>query len=822
MIFLNACVLGAVLVGCTLDSSPVSESAPVDSLQGAAPLTVQDSAIIAPEAVPPTAVLIAQEVTIAPTLPPTPTVPPEQILLLANRQLLNGYYEDAVLSFQTLLRQPGSAPSDIAAALFGVGQAAIREGLFGVAADALNQLISQYPDDPRAAQAYFLRGEAHLGTSAWAEAITDFETYLARRPGMLDSYALERIGDAQIALNQLDAALATYQRAAGATRGLVPSLALRERVAQVLYNAGRTTEAVAQYDAILAVAENAPYRADIGMRAARALITAGDTASALPRMKLITETTPTAPQAYEAMQLLRQNAQPFDEFLRARISFAYGDYEGTVDALNRWSASRSSVGEIPAEFHLLLGRAYRELSNTEAAVTAFQTIINSYTTDPLFGSALLEQGRTRFLAGDSPGAIGQYVDTAERYNYLPEAPEALWRAGYLYSTNDQPAEARAIFERLADAFPNTQQAIDGLFLAGAAAYRTGDLTAAERYYAELGVKATGEDQADAYFWLGRLALQRGDQAAAGQAFGLAQGGAPDSYFAARARDIIAGRSPFTPPAQPRYSFDDAAEIAEAETWLRTTFPTITQTGSLWQLAPELASDPRLLRGVELWTVAAFDEAEAEFIDIINANTALPLASYQLAIYLRSIGAYYYSILASSYIIRAAQVGTLDAPGYIARMRYPVYYLDVVQAVAGRRGFDPLLLFSLIRHESLFDATATAAAGEIGLTQVIPGTAQYIAEQLGWRDYQHTDLFRPHASVEFGAFYLDEQLRRFDGNATAALAGYNAGPGRAIDWLAISGGDPDQFMSAITIPSTRLYVERIYSYYAIYRELYNGA
>jgi soluble lytic murein transglycosylase len=153
------------------------------------------------------------------------------------------------------------------------------------------------------------------------------------------------------------------------------------------------------------------------------------------------------------------------------------------------------------------------------------------------------------------------------------------------------------------------------------------------------------------------------------------------------------------------------------------------------------------------------------------------------------------------------------------LRYPTYYLDAVLAVTEQRAIDPLLMFSLIRHESLFDTNATAAAGEKGLTQVIPGTAEYIATQIQWPDYQHSDLFRPYAGVAFGAFYLDEQLERFSNNVPAALAGYNAGPGRAASWLEIAGGDPDLFLATITIDTTRLYVQRIYASYSIYRALY---
>src|SRR5690606_28479439 len=122
---------------------------------------------------------------------------------------------------------------------------------------------------------------------------------------------------------------------------------------------------------------------------------------------------------------------------------------------------------------------------------------------------------------------------------------------------------------------------------------------------------------------------------------------------------------------------------------------------------------------------------------------------------------------------------------------------------------------------LVDTYATAAAGEIGLTQVTPNTADYIGGALNWPDYQHSDLFRPYAGITFGAFFLAENLGRFDGNVYAGLAGYNAGPGRAIDWMALSGGDPDRFMATITISTTQTYIQRIYGYYNIYRALYGA-
>ncbi len=777
----------------------------------------EQPAIIYVTATPPPATDGPSPVPPTPTIPPTPTVAPEIAIQLANQYLTNGYYEKAVAAYQSVITNGGAPPNIAASAGYGLGRSALREGLFQDAVNALTNFITMFPSDGRVIQAHFLRGDAYLGLSQWQSALDDFKFYLTQRPGLVDSYVDERIADAQLALNQKDAAVASYQAATDAGRSLVPLLALREKVAQVLTASGDAQDALAQYEAILAVARNAPYRATIEFRAAQTMISGGANELGLDRMAAIVDTYPTTPQAYEAMKLLLAANREVDDYLRGQVSYSYGDYQDAIDSFTRYT-TQNPLSAVPANLHLLVGRAYREIGNPSAANVAFQIIIDTYPTDSLFGEALLEQGRTKFLANDITGAIEQYFKIADTYNYLPEAAEALWRVGYLYGTNNNPGESRKVFERLADAYPNSDQARSGLLLAASAASNVGDPVGAERLYARLATTATGDDQAAAYFWVGKLAATRGDQDIAKQAYQLAVTASPDSYFSARAGDILAGRDSFAKPTGFTFQFDDAVQIAEAENWIRQTFG-VSQEGALWPLSPALQSDPRLIRGNELWAVGANAEAEVEFGDVIDANETDGLASYQLAIFLRGIEAYYPSVLAAANVIRAGKVGTLQAPPYLARLRYPAYYLSVVQDVAQRYNTDPLLILSLIRHESLFNTYATAGAGEKGLTQVVPATAQYIAEELNWPNYQHSDLFRPYAGIEFGTFFLAENLQRFDGNVQAALAGYNAGPGRAQNWLDLSGGDPDQFMTTITIDSTRTYVQRIYGFYSIYRALY---
>ncbi|MDQ7034663.1 MAG: lytic transglycosylase domain-containing protein [Anaerolineae bacterium] len=290
----------------------------------------------------------------------------------------------------------------------------------------------------------------------------------------------------------------------------------------------------------------------------------------------------------------------------------------------------------------------------------------------------------------------------------------------------------------------------------------------------------------------------------------------------RANDIVQEREAFDPPAQLRFEFDIQADRLQAENWLRQTFA-ITQQGDLYVLSPELQNDPRMIRGQELWAVAAYDEAIEEFDNLLDESRTnrTVLRTYQLAHYFQEIGAYLPSIVAAADIIIAANVPTLDAPAYIARMRYPAYFHELVQEQATNYGYDPLLQLALIRQESLFNANAISSANAKGLAQVIPSTAVYIAERLSWANFEDRDLFRPYVAIAFGAYYLDEQLRIFNGNKAAALAAYNAGPGYTQDWVRLSGGDVDALVATITFDETRRYVQRIYSHYTIYRALYAG-
>lgn len=753
---------------------------------------------------------------------PTATVVPQTAVDVADKALHNGDYQSAVKTYRAILDQPITSvnPALRAAASFGAGVAALREGLFADAVTELTNFITTYPNDLHNPQAYFLRGDAYLGTSQWQPAIDDFKVYLQKRPGLLDSYAWERIGDANLALKQNDEALQAYAQASqGSPRSLLPLLQLREKVAAAYLNAGNLKAAIAQYDEILKIAKVPAYRASIAFAAGQALLNSGDTTLAYSRYQDIVATYPQTPEAYRAMQALLSSGSQIDDYLRGQISFAAKDYNDTITALYDYT-SHTQLPSVDPNAFMMLGQAYREVGNVAAAITSFQTVIEQYPRSQYFGDAWLEEGRTFYLANQVQEAIDKYKELSEKHPDVPQGAEALWRAGYLYSAQGNTEQSLAIFEILGQKYPGTEQAMDALFRGGMAAYNQGGRARAQRLFALLAQTGSGTLRAAGSLWLGRLYQLDHQDDLARQSYTDAAQADPGGYYSQRAADLLAGHGPFVPPAKYDWAFNDPAHIAEAEQWMRTTFK-ITQTGQLWPLSPTLAADPRMLRGNELWAVAAYDEARAEYAGLREDNSTDPLALYQLGSYFYHIGLYKEAINAAATLIDGAKINVMQAPRYIAALRYPIAYYDLVLPAAQKYNVDPLLILSLIRQESLFEGFATSYASAQGLMQIIPTTGEYIAQKLNWPDYQNSDIYRPYINVQFGVWYLKEQLDTFNGNTYAALAAYNAGPDASSEWYRISNGDPDLFLQAIDYDQTQTYVRRIYEQYEVYAAIYGA-
>lgn len=152
------------------------------------------------------------------------------------------------------------------------------------------------------------------------------------------------------------------------------------------------------------------------------------------------------------------------------------------------------------------------------------------------------------------------------------------------------------------------------------------------------------------------------------------------------------------------------------------------------------------------------------------------------------------------------------------MPRPRAYAEIVERAAHRQGLDPNLLFAVMRVESIYNRRIVSTAGAVGLMQIMPRTARLIADQLGMREFDTSDLLDPETNVELAAWYLASLLTRFDQRLPLAIAAYNGGPHNVRLWLRQSHPNMplDVFLERIPFEQTHRYVRRVLSHMAAYR------
>ena len=136
--------------------------------------------------------------------------------------------------------------------------------------------------------------------------------------------------------------------------------------------------------------------------------------------------------------------------------------------------------------------------------------------------------------------------------------------------------------------------------------------------------------------------------------------------------------------------------------------------------------------------------------------------------------------------------------------------------------DKAWLLALIRQESLFMYDAKSHRGALGLMQILPKTANFLARRsdlkLGNRyKFNNRDLLDKENNVMIGSYYLSRNLKRFDDNPVLATAAYNAGPYNVKKWLPENEVDADVWIETIPFLETRDYVQRVLTYTSIYEK-----
>ncbi len=153
--------------------------------------------------------------------------------------------------------------------------------------------------------------------------------------------------------------------------------------------------------------------------------------------------------------------------------------------------------------------------------------------------------------------------------------------------------------------------------------------------------------------------------------------------------------------------------------------------------------------------------------------------------------------------------------------YPSPYADEVRAAEATEALPRGLLWAVMRQESGFDPDAVSPAHAVGILQLLPETAQPLAEELGLPK-DDARLTSPPYAIRVGARELHKLLERFHGSVPLAVAAYNGGAESVERWASRAPGmKVDTFVERIPFKETREYVVRVMGNLSRYQYLLAG-
>ena len=651
--------------------------------------------------------------------------------------------------------------------------------------------LTEYGDG----EALAVLAQAEFGLGRYTDAASHFNLARARAPEEHAAVLAVRAGLAYEAAAQPDSAAAAYTAARAGGRLAAIDDWLRVHLARVSRDSAAAR--------VLLSNIAAPAARAVPVARARSLLLAGDTARALDaleaagkgldvaRLALTQGDTGRSRKALYAL-LARD---PLSDDAAAGVSLAFGplpprepaEHVALGRALNRRNTANDArihveralrAGDSSATTLMLYGELLVATGRTREAARAYSAAARDSSARPL---ALYRRARVLVRLGDS-SADGALSGFAQSYPGDTAAAGALYILADMLDGRNDSMNAARWYRQLIARYPADGRSSLARFRLASRAENAGQLDSAAALY-QSEIDANGPQRTAARFWLGKVALERGDSTNARSTWiALAR---EDSlgYYGMRAR-----RETGLPP------------LAFVPTTLPAAPPPAPVAAGLARI------DTLLLAGLD-------SEAQAQVRDVLARppQGLETLLGWSEGLSVRGYG---------SAAVRLGWQAALQAPGDVRVLRaiFPWPNRAAVEAEAEEFGVDALLLAALVRQESVFDVQALSPAGARGLAQLLPSTAALMARGLDVTFYPDW-ITVPDLNLHLGAAHLADLLKRF-GRVDAAIAAYNAGPIPVRRWLDREGAsDPDRFIELIPYPETRGYVRSLLRNRELYRALY---
>jgi soluble lytic murein transglycosylase len=392
--------------------------------------------------------------------------------------------------------------------------------------------------------------------------------------------------------------------------------------------------------------------------------------------------------------------------------------------------------------------------------------------------SLYWRAKIRAKQGRDSDASELYRTIHVTYPSSSLAPEGLYNAARLYQINDNTDRAMNIYDELIRKYPNSEFAEDGAWYLGWMYYNQGKLDQALATFSAFTNSSVPFNSTSNKYWKARILEKQGKKA---EAFAIYD-------------ELAMSQTP---------SYH--AYLAQIKTGKRPSFGGLTPEA----YAQSPNNDSKRLKVDLLAELEMFDDASLEIDEIVKrSNTDKDLIQGSL-LYAR-VNDFYNSVKIAE---------GLSSPIAIS-LSYPRAYSEIVKAYARKYGVDEYIVYSIMREESRFQKDVRSPANAIGLMQLLPSTARLTAAEVRMSGFNIGMLNIPRVNIELGIYYFKKVLNMFNGDIHLALASYNAGPGRAEDWLIMFPNLPkDEFVEEIPFRETRNYIRRILRSYGAYESIY---
>jgi soluble lytic murein transglycosylase len=397
-----------------------------------------------------------------------------------------------------------------------------------------------------------------------------------------------------------------------------------------------------------------------------------------------------------------------------------------------------------------LARNRNDLTYQQQMVSELET---RFPSSPWLAEALFSSGNMYMLRKDYPTAVQYYSYLATHFPDNTNAAAAHWHAGWLSYRQGLYADAARMFDEQIKLYPNDKETASAIYWRG-------------RLYESLDRKPANAVanyrtlvRVYQHFFYAQMARQR--LAALGNT----------ELVAAPQLDHL--QAPAVPVLQESFP-SDSPHLAKARL--------LANAGLNDYIPQEIAADP----DSSSWSALAEAQIYASYGETFRAMRALKKAlPYAASASIQSIPLAYWRIL------------------------FPEAWWDTIKTESAKNNLDPYLVASLIRQESEFNPSVISYANAYGLMQVVPATGKALAREEGISRFDTFQLLDPEMNIRLGCRYLRQLLDKFGGVQEYALAAYNAGDERVVDWQA---GGPysgmDEFVESIPFTQTREYVEAI--------------